>query len=344
MVPPLPLPTRDGVGPSVVVLPPGDWPTIADFLVQRFAGVPAGTWAARLAGGEVVDEHGVAVAAERPYQPRLKLYYYRSVDAEPPLACVPASETVLFRDAQLVVADKPHFMPVTPGGRHLQHTLLVRLKRALGIDTLVPLHRLDRETAGLVLLSAEPATRGAWQALFRERRVAKVYEAIVPWPAWHAPVLPLTRRSRIERRDSHFMRMREVVGAPNAETRIERIGPQRGGLARLRLVPLTGRTHQLRVHCAAIGLPIAGDTLYPLLLPLGSDDPGRPLQLLARSLAFADPLTGEPRRFDSRLALQWPEGDAATAWPAGAGVVAATASAAGTNAPGTPAGPLRLRG
>lgn len=291
-----PLPTKDGVGPSCVALPPGPWATISDFLIERFPAVSAATWQARMDQRELVDEHGVAVAPDQPYRTSLRLYYYRSIDNEPP---VPFEEALLFQDDLLVVADKPHFLPVTPGGRHLQETLLVRLKRRLGIDTLAPLHRLDRETAGIVVFAVQPKTRGAYQALFAERQVTKHYEAIAPWRPQLA--LPLTRRSRLVQ-DDHFLRMREVPGESNAETYVEVLAVL-GGFAHYRLTPLTGRTHQLRVHCAALGLPICGDRMYPTLLAADTDDHDRPLQLLARTVEFADPVTGAARRFDSRRAL-----------------------------------------
>ena len=294
--PPLPLPTRDGVGPSCVALPPGPWSSIDEFLAERFAAIPADIWRARMQQGELVDEHGAAIAPGQPYRAGGRLYYYRAIDDEPK---VPFEEVLLFQDELLVAVDKPHFLSVTPGGRHLHETLLVRLKRRLGIDTLTPLHRLDRETAGVVVFSVQPATRGAYQALFAHRAVSKHYEAIASW----RPELgfPLTRRSRLVE-DAHFLRMREIPGEPNAETHFE-VLESHGECARYRLTPVTGRTHQLRVHCAALGLPIAGDRMYPTLLPADTDDHARPLQLLARTLAFADPVTGQARRFESARQL-----------------------------------------
>ena len=294
---PPPLPTRDGVGPSCAVLPEGAWPTIAAYLAHRFAAISAEVWAERMANGEVVDEHGDHVTRLRPYRPHLRIYYYRSLVDEPR---VPFQEIVLFRDAHIVVADKPHFLPVTPSGDHLQETLLVRLKRKLGIDTLAPVHRIDRETAGLVMFSIDPATRGAYQRVFAERAVKKVYECVAPRSADLA--LPLTRCSRLVDDPSHFMRMCEVPGEPNAQTHIELI-ERHDDIARYQLVPLTGKRHQLRVHCAALGIPITGDRIYPELLPAHTDDHARPLQLLARSLAFVDPVTGTSRRFESTLRL-----------------------------------------
>lgn len=294
-----PLPTKDGVGPSCVALPPGSWTTISDFLADRFQAIPATTWQDRMLQGELVDEHGVAVTPDRPYRSGLRLYYYRSIDDEPRL---PFDETVLFQDELLVIADKPHFLPVTPGGKYLQETLLVRLKRRLGIDTLAPLHRLDRETAGVVVFAVRPDTRGAYQALFAQRQVTKHYEAVAPWrPGLN---FPLTHRSRLVQ-DDHFLRMREVPGEANSETLFEVLAVQ-GHLARYRLTPQTGRTHQLRVHCAALGLPIVGDRMYPALLPADTDDHARPLQLLARSIAFVDPISGQSRRFDSARELTPP--------------------------------------
>ena len=143
-------------------------------------------------------------------------------------------EVVLFEDELLVVADKPHFLPVTPAGRYLQETLLVRLRRRLGIDSLVPLHRIDRETAGLVLFAKQAATRKAYHALFAQRSVAKTYQAIAAWQPQRA--FPLTRAS-VMQAGSLFMQMCEQDGPdlgeamPNAVTTVgwleTRAGSQR---------------------------------------------------------------------------------------------------------------------
>lgn len=298
------LPARDGVGPSCVALPPGPWPRLIDFLVARFPHVPAPEWAARMARGDVVDEAGNRAAPEHPYLPHGKLYYYRSL---PPESARAPEETVLFEDELLVVADKPHFLPVTPSGKYLQETLLVRLRRRLGLDHLAPLHRIDRETAGVVLFAKQPATRKHYVALFANRAVGKTYQAIAPWRAQLQ--FPLVYQSVLAGADN-FMQMREVPpdGAapqqPNAHTTIEWLETQ-GPLARYRLRPLTGKRHQLRVHMAALGMPIVGDRIYPALQAEGSDDPGNPLRLLAESIAFRDPITGWERSFASRRKLDF---------------------------------------
>ena len=292
------LPTRDGVGASCVSLPDGPWATIADFLVQRFAHQPRDIWLQRMAQGEVVDEYGVAVNAQRAYQSHIRVYYYRSLVEEPR---IPFDEEVLFLDAHLAVVDKPHFLPVVPSGHYLQETVLVRLKRKLGIDTLVPIHRIDRDTAGIVMFSLRPETRGAYHALFREHAVRKTYEAIAPCRA-DLP-FPLTRQSRLVPA-AHFMQQQEVSGPPNTTTHI-RVLETRGALARYELSPVTGHRHQLRVHMAALGLPIQGDGIYPDLTPEGQIDYNHPLQLLAKAIEFSDPLTGVQRRFESRRQLAW---------------------------------------
>ncbi|KQX24641.1 pseudouridine synthase [Variovorax sp. Root434] len=295
--PQLPLPTRDGVGPSCVGLVHGHWPTIAEFLIERFPAITREAWLERIEANDVIDEHGVPVTVVRRYQSPLRVYYYRTLDNE---ARIPFEEQVVFRDDELLVVDKPPFVPVTPTGKYLQESLLVRLKRKLALDDLVPLHRIDRSTSGLVLFSVRPATRGAYQQMFPERRIAKHYEAVVPWREGVSSV-PATYRSRLVD-DDHFMRVREEPGEPNSETRIE-VQEVRDGRALLKLSPVTGRKHQLRVHCMALGMPIVNDPIYPVLLPEGADDFGKPLQLLARSVAFLDPVSGDLRSFTSPRSL-----------------------------------------
>ena len=290
------LPLRDGVGPSCVVLPARGQGSMLDFLAQRLPVVGREEWRQRMQAGDVVDEHGQAAAPERPFEGGLRLYYYRSLPAEPAL---PFSETVLYQDDHLLVADKPHFMPVTPSGRYLHSTLLVRLKRQLGLPQLSPLHRIDRDTAGLVMLSTQQRTRGAYQALFRERQITKHYDAIAPWRADVA--FPRDHASRLEE-SPQFFRMQEVPGEPNSHTHMQ-VLEVAGSWARYRLTPITGKRHQLRVHMAALGLPLRNDPFYPVVNDPPEGDYSRPLQLLARSLAFADPLTGEPRVFESARRL-----------------------------------------
>ena len=293
-----PLPVRDGVGPSCVALNAGPWATITDCLVQRFPAIPRATWLARMQARDVVDEYGQHVTESRPYQAPLRVYYYRELPPEVP---IPFDEVVLFQDEHLLVVDKPHFLPVTPAGKYLQQSLLVRLKRRLGVEALVPIHRIDRETAGLVLFSLQASSRGAYQQLFAEREVTKHYEAIVPWTAGRC--LPATYSSRLED-DSFmsFMRMHEVPGTPNATTHIQ-VTATAGDHAKLQLSPVTGRKHQLRVQCAALGVPILHDRIYPRLLPEGTDDFDHPLQLLAKHLRFTDPVTGGLREFTSPRTL-----------------------------------------
>lgn len=293
-----PLPMRDGVGPSYLWLPEGAWRDMQTFLADWFPGVAAETWRMRMAKGEVVDAHGAPLYPESPFRRGNCMFYYREIEMETP---IPFAEQVLFQDEHILVADKPHFLPVIPGGRFLQETLLVRLKKKLQIEQLVPLHRLDRETAGLVLFSLNPASRGAYQALFRERMIEKEYQALAP--LLPQVKFPLTYRSCMAK-GTPFFRMQEVEGEPNSETWIDLL-EQQDGIARYQLRPLTGKQHQLRVHMAALGAPILNDGFYPNALSCKGDDVSQPLQLLACAMAFADPLSGAPRRFNSRRTLNF---------------------------------------
>ena len=290
-------PTVEGVGPSRQRLPAGRWETVLEFLTERFPGVGAETWLARMSEGRVTDEAGRRVGARTPYRAGACVFYYRELEAE---ARVPFAERVVYRDEHILVADKPHFLPVVPAGRFLRETLLVRLKQQGAPASLVPVHRLDRETAGLVLFSLNPSTRGLYAALFRERKVAKFYEALAPARADLR--FPLTRRSRLAAGEP-FFRMKEVEGEPNSETHVEVLG-SRGALNLYGLRPATGRKHQLRLHLSALGMPIVNDRLYPELRRADGDDFSRPLRLLARSLSFRDPLTGREHHFESDRELK----------------------------------------
>lgn len=289
-------PTLDGIPASRIQLAAGPWTTVLEGLCARFPQVERGVWEERIASGRVLYESGGAVEPGASCRVGMNLYYYRQVIAEP---LIPFQERVLHADAHLVVADKPHFLPVTPAGGHVRETLLARLIRRLDNPALVPLHRIDRDTAGLVLFSADPASRGRYQALFRERRITKHYEA---WaPGLPEIVFPHVRISRLGPGEP-FFRICESAGEANSETRIEVIG-RAGGLWRYGLEPVSGRKHQLRVHMAALGAPILHDRFYPQLAPEGPDDHDRPLQLLARSLQFVDPISSRERRFESGMTL-----------------------------------------
>ncbi len=312
---------RNGVAPSRVHLPPGPWARLLDFLLERFRHIPPDILRVRLARGDIVDDAGMPQTLDSPYRPLRWLWYYREVPAEAP---VPFELSLLFRDSRLVVVDKPHFLASIPGGRYLAETALTRLRDQLDLPLLSPIHRLDRDTAGVLLFCADPDSRGAYQALFQARDVRKEYEAIAPLLS--GLVLPLVHRSRLEARAGHFT-MHEVAGEPNSETRIELVGPvpgpgagpvqgccdstlaasaaaPRASLGHYRLRPHTGRKHQLRVHMSALGLPICNDNFYPDLKAYAdADDFGRPLQLLARAIEFTDPFSGRQRRFESRRQL-----------------------------------------
>jgi tRNA pseudouridine32 synthase / 23S rRNA pseudouridine746 synthase len=290
-------PSIDGLAASTLQLPPGVWPTVLDCLCERFPAVARTQWLERMAGGRVVDDAGQWVTPETPYRLGLEVHYYREVPDEPP---IPFDEVILHADADLLVADKPHFLPVTPGGAHVHETLLGRLVRRTGNHALAPLHRIDRETAGLVLFSTNPHSRARYQALFREQRIEKSYEAIAP--ALPGVEFPCIRSSRMAAGEP-FFRMQEIDGPANSETRIDVVA--RGdGRWRYALAPITGRKHQLRVHMAALGAPIANDAFYPSLVHRAVGDYSAPLQLLAKRLSFTDPLSGVERSFSSDLLLE----------------------------------------
>ncbi len=293
------LPERDGIPPSRVYLNRGPWGTLFEFLCERFPRIAPEVLRQRLEAGDIVDDHGVAQAADSPYLPDRWLWYYREVPDEPAL---PFELPILYRDTRLLVVDKPHFMATTPGGRYLRHTALVRLRRELDLPTLSPVHRLDRDTAGVLMFCVDPHFRGQYQSLFQGQAVQKEYEAVAIMPA--DLTFPMVHRSRVEEIPGGFV-MREVAGTPNSETRIELLeGAGAGTPARFRLLPRTGRKHQLRVHMHALGMPILNDEYYPVMrVRADAADYRNPLQLLARSVVFRDPVDGQLHCFESHRNL-----------------------------------------
>lgn len=286
----------NGLNASTLHLPAGSWPTLLDALCARFPTVTREQWQSRFERGRVLDMTGVALRADHVPNGDLRLRYYREVASE---IVIPFAETLIHVDADLLIADKPHFLPVTPSGPHVEETLLARLIRSFDQPDLVPLHRIDAATAGLVAFSCNPATRGAYQGLFREHRIEKTYEAVAPPLPQHD--FPFTRRSRIVKGEPFFL-MTEAEGAANSETLVDVI--ERGSSYwRYLLSPVSGRQHQLRVHMAALGAPLRNDDFYPRLDKRVDGDYTRPLQLLAKTLEFVDPQNGSRRRFDSRRSL-----------------------------------------
>ena len=315
----------NGVSASKVGVPPNTLLTAIDFLCARFPAIQREIWLQRFDAGRVLNAMGQPIAPAQGLLSESHLLYFREVSDEPTL---PFRAQIIFQDDHLVVADKPHFMPVTPGGQYVQQSLLVQLKQQLNLPELSPIHRIDRETAGLVMFSVRAQDRDAYQALFRLRQVEKTYEAIAGVPE-SSPLrleFPLTHKSMMVE-DAQFFRMCELAtdeiqeGEPfNSETWIDcverldgrdsamqTITPSTPALARYVLKPITGQRHQLRVHMNALGLPLVGDQFYPVVKRAADelDDFSSPLQLLAKTIAFNDPLTGVTRRFESRRVLKF---------------------------------------
>jgi len=324
-----PLPVRDGVNATRLRLPEeGPWETAMDYMMHRWGHIDPQGIEDRFDAGEIVGEGGIPLSRHTKLEDHTFIWYYRTL---PPETRLPVEISILHQDHHLLVVDKPHFLPTTPGGTYIQESALVRLRNQLDLPDLIPMHRLDRMTAGVLLFSTNPQTRGKYQVLFEKRQVQKEYECVSaaePAPGHPAVDFPVVVRNRMTKSRSYLLA--EVIdGEPNAETRIERMetfdgGPSAGAagtgaggtgatgtaairtgqrLARYRLEPHTGKTHQLRVHMASLGLGIVNDAFYPDLLDKAPDDYAKPLQLLARGIKFVDPISGSPVEYRSSLEL-----------------------------------------
>ncbi|WP_299872533.1 pseudouridine synthase [uncultured Cocleimonas sp.] len=305
-----PLPMRHGVSASRVWLPKagdskngtekhGEWNTILEFLIERFPFIPEDILRDRMTRGDIVNQDGTVFNPESKYQAETFLFYYREIPNE---SKIPFKEKILYKDENIIVVDKPHFLPVSPSGRYVRESLLARLKHHYQLEEISPIHRLDRETAGVMLYSCNKDIRGDYQSLFQKKQVVKTYEAIASKPTADSGLtFPLNYKSRIVNGDPFFV-MREEDGEPNSETFIDLIKIE-GELAKYRLSPVTGKQHQLRVHLMSLGIPILNDPFYPVVLPDKGDDYSQPLQLLAKNISFVDPITNEKRFFESEQKL-----------------------------------------
>ena len=285
--------------PSCVHLPDTNkpYPSILEFLTKRFPGIGPAVWEMRILDEKVLDEAGTPVTMQTDYRPLTKLFYFREVAEEP---VIPLQEKILFQNDELLVACKPPFLPVTPSGPYVNECLLNRLKISTGNNDLAPLHRIDRETSGLVLFSMNKETRGLYGDLFLSGSIEKTYVAVAE--AGHRPeVLDITVEKRMVEAEPWF-RMKSVPGAVNARSRI-RLVDFRDNRALFLLNPLTGKKHQLRLHMSELGFSILNDRYYPKLLPKQPDDLDNPLQLLARRLQFRDPVSGREMEFESERKL-----------------------------------------
>jgi len=281
--------------PSQVVLPEAEKEstTLLDFFEKRFPGISRATWKGRMRVGNVLDEHKRPICEDEPYTPGKRIFYFREVEQE---ISVPFFEQIIHSDEHILVAEKPHFLPVIPSGPYVNQCLLNRLKKTTGNENLTPIHRIDRETAGLVVFSVNPQTRGLYQQLFMEGQVRKTYEAVTFCPL-APPEQPVIVENRIIQGEP-FFRMKTEAGIPNARSWIRCI-KHSNGFAVFHIEPATGKKHQIRLHLSGLGFGIVNDRYYPDLLPEQPPNFEKPLQLFARRLSFTDPVTGRNLDFRS---------------------------------------------
>ena len=279
--------------------------TVLEYLIIKFPHIDAKIWQQRMDDGKVHGHDGTLITQQTAFKPQLQVNYYREVEDEP---SIPFKETILFQDDQILVAFKPHFLAVTPSGNYVNECLQTRLRRSTGIEHLQTLHRLDRVTAGLVMFSVNPETRNLYHQLFQTRQIHKTYQAIASisegensseteslvGQKWEV-------KNRIERSQPRF-RMQVVEGEANSHS-IIRCVQQTVDKALFELNPVTGKTHQLRLHMQTLGWPILNDKYYPQLQPLSEDNYSAPLQLLAKELKFSDPVTKQARCFSHDINL-----------------------------------------
>ncbi|HUS19311.1 MAG TPA: pseudouridine synthase [Terriglobales bacterium] len=276
-------------------------PTVLDFLCAQFPHIGRDVWLTRSSAGTIRLDDGSAITPSTPYQPGRMISYFREVISE---LQIPFAESVVYEDERILVADKPHFVPVTPGGDVVNECLLFRLQKRTGLCDLAPVHRLDRDTAGLVVFVKHKPDRAPYARLFENGEVEREYVAVANAENGASPAAQEWMvENRLEPEPGSF-RMRIGEGAVNARTRIV-YETSKAGRRLFRLFPATGKKHQLRIHMWSLGFPIVNDPFYPELKRLDPADFSCPMQLLACRLTFRDPRTNESHTFRTQRSLRF---------------------------------------
>ena len=295
-----PLPVKNGVNPSCLYLTEGDWETVFDFFCHSFSHISKEECRRRFETGDVKFEDGTIVTTSTHFKKNIKIYYYRELASE---IKIPFEEKVIFENERFLVVDKPHFLPVAPSGEYLHETLIVRLRKNLKLNELELCHRLDRETAGLVLVTKEAKYRANYHKLFSDRNITKVYHAVSKTPVDFSKFPQIKKSQLVKSKPFFLMEESKESKSFNSESKIEILKTE-GEKTLYKLTPKTGKKHQLRVHMASIGFPIKNDSFYPKLLNREIGSFKEPLQLLAKSLHFQDPYDEKYYDFYSRYKLK----------------------------------------
>lgn len=295
--------------PSFITLPPHNkgWGSLLDFLSSQFPHIERTIWQSRLRNGKLQWQGGDIVTPDAKFEANRTLSYYREVPQEP---IIEGAHKILFQNEHFIIADKPHFLPVTPGGKFVNECLLERLRLECELPDIVSAHRIDRTTAGLVLLSTNAQSRSAYCRLFMDGAINKRYLAVANISDIQPSVLPQEWlvENCIVKSEPKFT-FRQTEGPVNARSKVTLLNIK-DQLGMFELSPITGKTHQLRLHMMSLGAPILFDSFYPHLLPEQADNEEKPLQLLAKELSFVDPLTQIKHHFCSELTLKyWTHGD-----------------------------------
>jgi tRNA pseudouridine32 synthase/23S rRNA pseudouridine746 synthase len=274
--------------------------SVLEFLILKFPAIASDVWEQRMADGKVHWHDGSLINSQTAFAAQQRVYYYREVEVEP---IIPFAEQIIFQDELILVAYKPHFLPVTPGGGYVEECLQNRLRNITGNSNLQAVHRIDNGTAGLVLFSVNPNSRQQYHGLFETRQVNKTYQAIASTTNKAARIDQQWEiKNRLEKTEPRFL-MHIVEGVANSHSRIRCLKTSADN-ALFELSPITGKTHQLRLHMQSLGWPLLNDTYYPELQPSKPDDYSKPLQLLAQKLEFIDPVTQQARSFSSNTELK----------------------------------------